>query len=84
MGESHEDTSVRNLWTDVHLQASEREDLQSHMRVQVGMGQSSWWYAEPDVGRVATGVTKRVDRLKALGNGQVPLQAALAWRILTA
>jgi hypothetical protein len=29
-------------------------------------------------------VASRVDRLKALGNGQVPLQAALAWRILTA
>jgi len=27
-------------------------------------------------------VASRVDRLKALGNGQVPIQAALAWRIL--
>ena len=43
----------------------------------------AWWEAEPDVGRVADGVAARVDRLKALGNGQVPLQAALAWRILT-
>ena len=43
-----------------------------------------WWESEPDVGRVAHGVADRVDRLKALGNGQVPLQAALAWRILTA
>jgi DNA (cytosine-5)-methyltransferase 1 len=42
-----------------------------------------WWESEPDVGRVANGVASRVDRLKALGNGQVPLQAALAWRILT-
>jgi hypothetical protein len=25
----------------------------------------------------------RVDRLKAIGNGQVPLCAATAWRILT-
>jgi DNA (cytosine-5)-methyltransferase 1 len=41
------------------------------------------WFAEPDVGRVANGVASRVDRLKALGNGQVPLQAALAWKILT-
>lgn len=44
----------------------------------------AWWEIEPDVGRVAHGVASRVDRLKALGNGQVPLQAALAWRILTA
>jgi hypothetical protein len=25
----------------------------------------------------------RVDRLKAIGNGQVPLCAATAWRVLT-
>lgn len=35
------------------------------------------------LGRVATGVQARVDRLKAIGNGQVPLCAALAWKILT-
>jgi hypothetical protein len=27
-------------------------------------------------------VANRVDRLKAIGNGQVPLCAATAWRIL--
>ena len=40
------------------------------------------WSAEPDVGRVADGVAARVDRLKALGNGQVPQCAAEAWRLL--
>ena len=30
------------------------------------------WGAEPDVGRVAHGVPKRVDRLRALGNSVVP------------
>ena len=30
------------------------------------------WLPEPDVGRVANGVPKRVDRLKALGNAVVP------------
>jgi hypothetical protein len=29
-------------------------------------------------------VAARVDRLKAIGNGQVPLCAATAWRLLTA
>ena len=42
----------------------------------------SWWQAEPDVGRVANGVAFRIHRLKALGNGQVPLQAAVAWKLL--
>jgi DNA (cytosine-5)-methyltransferase 1 len=42
----------------------------------------SWWTAEPNVGRVANGVAARVDRLKAIGNGQVPLCAATAWELL--
>ena len=50
---------------------------------------SAWWGQDPaetpesGVGRVANGVAHRVDRLKAIGNGQVPQVAALAWRILS-
>ena len=43
---------------------------------------NGWWKTEPDVGRVANVVASRVDRLKALGNGQVPPCAAAAWIIL--
>ena len=46
-------------------------------------GSGKWWQAEPDVGRVAHGVAARVDKLKAIGNGQVPLQVAVAFRILS-
>jgi len=42
-----------------------------------------WWSTEPNVGRVAHGLEGRVDRLKAVGNGQVPLCAATAFKILT-
>ena len=35
-------------------------------------GRSGAWLSEPDVGRVAHGVPKRVDRLRALGNAVVP------------
>jgi len=45
-------------------------------------GHPSWWEVESDVGRVADGVANRVDRLRALGNGQVPAVAALAWSVL--
>ncbi|RUR27725.1 DNA cytosine methyltransferase [Vreelandella nanhaiensis] len=41
------------------------------------------WPAEPDVGRVANGVAARVDKLKALGNGQVPRVAAAAFALLS-
>jgi len=46
-------------------------------------GDACWWSVEPDVGRVANGVAARVDRLKAIGNGQVPIVAATAWIELT-
>jgi DNA (cytosine-5)-methyltransferase 1 len=47
-----------------------------------GRTKSNWWDVEPNVGRVANGVAARVDRLKAIGNGQVPLCAATAWELL--
>ena len=51
---------------------------------EVQFGRKSWWEIEPNVGRVANGLASGVDRLKAIGNGQVPLCAATAWRLLTA
>jgi len=36
-----------------------------------------WWQIEPSVGRVANGVSNRVDRLKGLGNAIVPQVAEL-------
>lgn len=43
---------------------------------------SGSWPVEPDVGRVADGVAARVDRLKAIGNGQVPRVAASAFSMM--
>ena len=40
------------------------------------------WLLEPYVGRVAHGVASRVDRLRALGNGQVPQCMAAAFTYL--
>jgi hypothetical protein len=47
------------------------------------IGLCGGWEAEPDVGRVANGVARGVDRLKAIGNGQVPQCAAMAFNILS-
>ena len=41
------------------------------------------WTFEPSVGRVADGISNRVDRLKALGNAVVPLQARIAFEVLS-
>ena len=40
-------------------------------------------FNKPEPLRMVDGVANRVDRLKAIGNGQVPLCAATAWRILS-
>ena len=54
--------------------------------------EKQWWDREPqftprttqpELGGVVNGMADRVDRLKAIGNGQVPLCAATAWRLLT-
>jgi DNA (cytosine-5)-methyltransferase 1 len=42
----------------------------------------SWWKTEPRLGRVADGVACRVDRLKAIGNGQVPEVVKTAWNVI--
>lgn len=39
-----------------------------------GLSCEGWWTAEPDVGRVAHGIPKRVDRLRCTGNAVVPQQ----------
>jgi DNA (cytosine-5)-methyltransferase 1 len=41
---------------------------------------SGWWFVEPNVGRVANGVSARVDRLKCLGNSIVPQVAEMIGR----
>lgn len=41
-----------------------------------------WWSFEPGLDRVADGVAYRMDRLKAIGNGQVPMVAADAFKTL--
>lgn len=45
-------------------------------------GSANVWAFESGLGRMADGVANRVDRLKAIGNGQVPLVAAIAFETL--
>lgn len=43
---------------------------------------SSWWLAEPGMGRMAYGVPARLDRLRALGNAIVPQVAEIVGRAI--
>jgi len=40
-------------------------------------------FNQPEPVRMVDGVANRVDRLRCIGNGQVPLCAAIAWKILS-
>lgn len=41
-------------------------------RAHAAVVRDGWWDVEPDVGRMAHGVPRRVDRLRSLGNAVVP------------
>ena len=45
-------------------------------------GEFEWWKTEPDICRVVNGLAFGMDRLAAIGNGQVPIVAATIYRIL--
>ena len=51
-------------------------------RRSAGGSNPSWWEVEPNVGRVVNELPSRVDRLRALGNAVVPLQAQTAFKRL--
>jgi DNA (cytosine-5)-methyltransferase 1 len=70
-----------DVWRQWQLGFAEQEHDSGRGKTNGGR---EWWKAEPNVGRVVDGVAARVDRLKAIGNGQVPLCAATAWKLLTA
>jgi DNA (cytosine-5)-methyltransferase 1 len=42
----------------------------------------SWWSTEPTVDRMVDGLANRLDRLRCIGNGQVPAVVQLAWNLM--
>ena len=51
-------------------------------RSAISRGKPYIWKSEPDVDRVATGVPRRVDRLRCLGNAVVPQVAEVIGRVV--
>jgi DNA (cytosine-5)-methyltransferase 1 len=42
-----------------------------------------WWKTEPNISRMDDGMASRMDRIKAIGNGQVPAVVRAAWELLS-
>jgi DNA (cytosine-5)-methyltransferase 1 len=75
-------------YTDSAQRAGVRESFGVRSEHANARGPSRWWSADPaddpesGVGRMAPRMAYGVDRLKAIGNGQVPGVAARAWGLL--
>jgi len=76
MERSHQGKDLSLLRDSVYIQETQGKDLQSGVREQISMDEAQV------VPRISQSTVGHVDRLKAIGNGQVPLCAATAWRIL--
>lgn len=66
----------------IHSHKGETNHLLAFLWEQARMGKTLW-EVEPPIPRVAKGIPKRADRLRCIGNGQVPAAMVLAWRLLT-
>jgi len=69
------DADIPRLAIRVGIGDDAREKLAAPFR-------ADWWATEPDLVRVADGIPARVDKLRALGNAVVPLQARTAFEHL--
>lgn len=64
---------------------SRREEGRISERIQpkyTRHSRGTWWQTCPDLPGVANGLANQSHRLKGIGNGQVPIQAAAAWKML--
>jgi hypothetical protein len=77
MERPHQGQDVSVLRQNIHIQTTEGKNLQQGMRQQISLDEAQI------VPRIADNITARVDRLKAIGNGQVPAVAATAFRLLS-
>jgi DNA (cytosine-5)-methyltransferase 1 len=66
------DSSSEGLQRSEQHEALDRETKTPRPIAESFKNDGSQWAVEPNVGRVADGIPKRVDRLKALGNAIIP------------
>lgn len=69
---------------NANMPQCQRRSLSSRVREEyANIGNACWWENPPDFHGMDDGLAFRMDRLKAIGNGQVSRVAATAWRILS-
>ena len=66
---------------DMHGELRSPEHAEARMRQGLCAGV---WSTEPNESRMADGMADRMDRIRATGNGQIPIVAATAFRMLAA
>ena len=76
------DTNTARLQGSEETGNFESQRTQRHQFVTGSCATGDIWTVEPDVGRVANGVPKRVDRLRGVGNAIVPQIAALIMQMI--
>jgi len=83
-GANHERERIWIVASNTNLPQLKRRGIPSGVHKKNSkFSNSHWWKNSSDVYRMDDGVAARVDRLKAVGNGQVPQVAAVAWNLLT-
>jgi DNA (cytosine-5)-methyltransferase 1 len=78
-GDIDENRSGKNVGSII--ESTQNETLET--KITTTIGNKNYWLYESGFPRVVDGVAARMDRFKAIGNGQVPLCAATAWKLLS-
>ena len=71
--------SKDNRWKGCIQKSRKIEKNRVSRFAEYGINQPAWWQNEPRICRVVDGVAFGMDRIRACGNGVVPLQAAFAY-----
>lgn len=83
LGANHVRDRIWILAADPHLPQCERRRLSSRVHKEyANIGNSRWWKDSPEFHRMDDVLAHRMDRLTAIGNGQVPIVAATAFNVL--
>jgi DNA (cytosine-5)-methyltransferase 1 len=75
----------KRMWVFAYSNKAHRQGGSLSIRIQkkfATIGNIRWGKDKPGVDRMANGMAHRVDRLAAIGNGQVPAVVKMAWELL--